>query len=317
MTYSLVANGRSRISAGVSHETQSAARLRRLRLRSVRCELPAIRYVNLEREALLRQLHPNDIQDLLRLSGAAGWNQTAADWLRVLGLAPAGCWGIENEGRIIATTTLICYGTQLAWVGMVLTDAEIRGKGFATRLIRHALDRAHHLGVGCVKLDATAVGRSLYEKLGFRPEQTVERWHRKGLGGSVHVRGTTLSLNTELDRSACGYDRTAWLEAMRLEGGTYVQTGGFLLTRSGSLNGYLGPYVARDRETARALLEQALSDNPDSGWFWDLLPGNREAQRLARSFAFAPCRTLTRMQMGESLAAEEAAVYAIAGFELG
>lgn len=253
----------------------------------------------------------------MRLSSAAGWNQTPADWLRVLELAPTGCWGIENEGRIIATTTLVCYGTQLAWVGMVLTDAEYRGNGFATRLVRHALDRAHDLGVGCVKLDATDVGRPLYEKLGFRTKETVERWHRQGLGGSVHVCGTTSSLNLELDRSACGYDRTAWLEAMRLEGGTYVQRGGFLLTRSGSLNGYLGPCVARDRGTARALLEQALSDNPDSGWFWDLLPGNREAPHLARSLAFAPCRSLTCMQMGESLAAGEAAAYAIAGFELG
>lgn len=266
---------------------------------------------------LLRQLHPNDIEDLLRLSTAAGWNQTSADWLRVLELAPTGCWGIETEGHIIATTTLVCYGTQLAWVGMVLTDAVYRGRGFATRLVGHALDYAHDLGVGCIKLDATSVGRPLYERLGFRPEQTVERWHRKGLGGPIHVRGTMLPLNLELDRSACGYDRATWLEAMRQDGGTYVQRGGFLLTRSGSLNGYLGPCVARDRGTACALVEQAFSDNPDCGWFWDLLPGSREAQHLAQSFAFAPCRILTRMQMGESLAAEEAAVYAIAGFELG
>jgi GNAT superfamily N-acetyltransferase len=271
----------------------------------------------LEPEALLRQLHRGDIQNLLWLSSDAGWNQTAADWSRVLELAPTGCWGIEVEGCIIASTTAVCYGTQLAWVGMVLTDAQYRGNGFATRLVRHALDRAHDLGVGCVKLDATTAGRPLYDKLGFRPEQTVERWHRKGSGASVHVRGTTLSLNPELDRSACGYDRRAWLEAMRSEGGTYVQSGGLLLTRSGLLNGYLGPCVAKDRQTARELIEQALSDNPDRGWFWDLLPGNREAQDLARSFEFAPCRTLTRMQMGESLAAEEAAVYAIAGFELG
>jgi len=265
----------------------------------------------------MRQLHPGDIQDLLRLSRDAGWNQSAADWSRVLELAPTGCWGIEVEGGIVATATLVCYGTQLAWVGMVLTDARYRGNGFATRLVRHALDCAHDLGARCVKLDATNVGRPLYEKLGFRAEQTVERWVRNGLRASVHLRGTTLSLNPELDRSACGYDRTAWLEAMRPDGGTYLRSGGFLLTRSGSLNGYLGPCIAKDRRTARELLAQALSDNPESGWFWDLLTANREAQDLARSFEFAPCRTLTRMQMGESLPAEEAAVYAIAGFELG
>jgi GNAT superfamily N-acetyltransferase len=265
----------------------------------------------------MRQLQPADIQDLLRLSSDAGWNQTAADWSRVLELASTGCWGIEAEGHIVATATVVCYGTQLAWVGMVLTDVRYRSNGFATRLVRHALDRAHELGVGCVKLDATNAGRPLYEKLGFRAEQTVERWVRKGLHTSVHVRGTTSSLNPELDRSACGYDRTAWLESIRPEGGTYLQSGGFLLTRPGSLNGYLGPCVAKNWRTARELVVQALADNPDTGWFWDLLSNNRDAQELARSFDFAPCRTLTRMQIGKGLPAEEAAVYAIAGFELG
>lgn len=266
---------------------------------------------------LLRQLHPHDIHDLLRLSNDAGWNQNAADWSRVLELRPTGCWGIEVEGRVVATATLVCYETQLAWVGMVLTDAHYRGNGFATHLVRHALDRAHDLRIRCLKLDATDAGRPLYEKLGFRAEQAVERWVRKGLGASVRVRGTTLSLNSELDRSACGYDRTPWLEAIRREGGTYLQSGGFLLTRSGSLNGYLGPCVAKDRGATRELLEQALSDNPDTGWFWDLLSANREAQDLARSLKFVPCRSLTRMQLGESFPAREAAVYAIARFELG
>jgi GNAT superfamily N-acetyltransferase len=265
----------------------------------------------------MRQLHPADIEVLLRLSSDAGWNQTTADWSRILELAPWGCWGIEVQGRIIATTTLVCYGTQLAWLGMVLADAQYRGRGFATRLVRHALDCAHDLGVGCVKLDATNAGRPLYERLGFRAEQTVERWERKGSGASVHIRGTTLLLNPELDRSACGYDRRACLESVRSEGGTYLQNGGFLLTRSGSLNGYLGPCVAKDRRTARELLEQALSDNPDSGWFWDLLPDNREARELAWLLEFAPCRTLTRMRVGKRLPAQEAEVYAIAGFELG
>lgn len=268
-------------------------------------------------EVFVRQLRLADMRELLRLSTEAGWNQTASDWLRLLELAPEGCWGIEVEGGIVATTTVVCYGTQLAWVGMVLTDARYRGNGFASRLVRQALKCAQDLGVRCIKLDATDAGRPVYERLGFRAEQTIERWVKRGLGATVHLRGRTLSLKPELDRSACGYDRIAWLEAMREEGGTYVHNGGFLLTRSGLHNAYLGPGVAEDARTAHELVEQALSENRDGGWFWDLLPSNREAQDLARLFDFVPCRTLTRMQFGEGLPSQERAVYAIAGFELG
>jgi len=28
-----------------------------------------------------------------------------------------GCFGVEVNGRLVATTTLLCYGRLLAWVG--------------------------------------------------------------------------------------------------------------------------------------------------------------------------------------------------------
>src|SRR5437879_9739238 len=115
----------------------------------------------------------------MRLKEAAGWNQTAADWQRVLGLEPDGCFAIECDGQVRATTTAVCFGRELAWVGMVLTDAQYRGRGFARQLMEHTLAHLRGKRMQWIKLDATDMGRPLYERLGFREEGSIERWIRR------------------------------------------------------------------------------------------------------------------------------------------
>src|SRR5258707_12869836 len=102
----------------------------------------------------------------------------------LVSLDPEGCLAIEVDNSVVATTTLLCHGERIAWLGMVLTHPHYRRKGFARRLIAHALERARLLGVPTVKLDATDEGRPLNETLGFRGEQPIERWMRPGAGSS-------------------------------------------------------------------------------------------------------------------------------------
>ena len=79
----------------------------------------------------LRRLVTSDLESALQLSAGAGWNQTKDDWRILLELTPDGCFAIEVDGQLAATTTLLSYGTRLAWVGMVLTRKEFQGRGFA------------------------------------------------------------------------------------------------------------------------------------------------------------------------------------------
>ena len=70
------------------------------------------------------------------MSNAASWNQLPGDWERLMALSPDGCFALECSGRLAATTTVVCHGTDLAWVGMVLTAPEFRRRGFAERPFR-------------------------------------------------------------------------------------------------------------------------------------------------------------------------------------
>ena len=128
----------------------------------------------------LRRLRAEDIPAAAQLSAQAGWNQTEEDWRTLLELSPDGCLAIEVDGHLAATTTLLCYGRRLAWIGMVLTKTEYQRRGFARRLMAHALETADTMGIATIKLDATDQGQPLYESLGFRSEQEIERWSRSG-----------------------------------------------------------------------------------------------------------------------------------------
>src|SRR5687767_9910723 len=118
----------------------------------------------------MRLLTSADVPQALELSAAAGWNQTPADWERMIELEPRGCFGIEADNRLVATTTLLTYGRDMAWIGMVLTHVDYQRRGYARLLVTAALELAAARAIPCTKLDATDQGRSLYASLGFEDE---------------------------------------------------------------------------------------------------------------------------------------------------
>jgi len=128
----------------------------------------------------IRLLRPSDVPACMALKDEEGWNQTEQDWLNLFAFAPDSCFGIEIDGILAATTTLVSYGTDLAWVGMVLTAAQYRRQGLASALMQHALDYLARNPVDWIKLDATVMGRLVYQRFGFADECALERWLRPG-----------------------------------------------------------------------------------------------------------------------------------------
>ena len=270
-----------------------------------------------------RLLTPNDLPQAMLLKEAAGWNQTRQDWHNVLALAPDRCFGIECDGILASTTTTVCYGRELAWIGMVLTHPEYRGLGLARRLMEHALENLEARQVEWIKLDATDMGRPLYLRLGFEDDCIIERWGRSpgpvaapsGLPTWVPERG-------DIDRQAFGADRLQLLRTLAPMGSAAANESDYAMGRPGSKAAYFGPCVSRSVEAARDLLCWFLSQHPQEAVYWDLLPANAEALRLARDFGFQPLRKLVRMARrgvagADKFMHDDSLVFAIAGFEYG
>lgn len=235
-----------------------------------------------------------------------------------MALEPAGCLAVECDGILVATATLVCYGSRLAWLGMVLTHPNYRRRGFARQLVTRALELADARGLETVKLDATEQGMGLYKDAGFREEHPIERWMGTAAGraqASLKFDGLEKGV-LELDPEAFPVDRSRLLQQLMTREPAFVCADGYLLRREGARAGYLGPCVARTAAAAERLLRECLAQT-NGPLFWDLLPGNAEAVRLATIFGFQPDRRLVRMDRGRKLEEAHDRIYAIAGFELG
>jgi GNAT superfamily N-acetyltransferase len=258
----------------------------------------------------VRLLRFADVPAALRLCATAGWNQTAEDWRRMIELEPEACFGVEVEGELVATTTLLCYGADLAWVGMVLTHPDHQRRGYGRQLVSAALDVARARQIPCIKLDATDQGRALYESLGFVVEQAIERWRGPGRSSVPAARAGVIPL--ELDKQAFGADRSRFLQA--LDSPPTTAENGYVMSRPGAHTRYLGPCIATDRRTAESLISATLAEGT---WFWDFLPSNHSAQALTTQFGFERVRRLVRMRVGKPIVTRDDWVFAIAGFEAG
>src|SRR6202034_3510140 len=79
---------------------------------------------------------------------------------------PDGCFLAIDDGQPVGTACGCVFG-EVAWINMVLVDEAQRGNGFGTALMRYVVEHLDERGVASIRLDATPLGRPVYEKLGF------------------------------------------------------------------------------------------------------------------------------------------------------
>ena len=270
-----------------------------------------------------RSLTAADIPQAMHLKNAAGWNQTAQDWLLLQELEPGGGFAVEEGGELASTATVITYGQELAWIGMVLTAPHLQRRGHAGRVVSRAIEYALERGVARIGLDATEMGFKLYQRFGFEPRGLVERWERPAYASSLApVPLEPWTPDPVLDMEAFGANRGRLLRALaRSESASVPEGGGFAMGRPGSAAVYFGPCVAKTTSAANILLRWFLGRHPSEPVCWDLLDSNSEALLLAREYGFHPARRLTRMMRIARLAQlpepDKSLVFATAGLELG
>jgi len=272
-----------------------------------------------------------DLPAAMALKEAAGWNQTEQDWRLLIELQPGGCFALETEGRVVATATAYCYGRELAWIGMVLALPEFRGRGFGSRVFQASVEFCEQRGVRCVKLDATDMGRPLYERAGFVGEYEVERWGGTAPSspaaahdGCVELTDARLQSLLAGDTTAFGTSRAELLCALRRhsEWAACLERAGSpvacALARPGSKARYFGPCVAQDATDAHTLLGAFFARHAGQAVFVDVPASNAAARSLLRGYGLEVRRTLLRMYRGPNdRPGEPSRIFGLAGFEYG
>jgi GNAT superfamily N-acetyltransferase len=261
-----------------------------------------------------------------------GWNQTLADWRRFLTMQPQGCFLAEWDGAPAGTATTVVYGSDLAWIGMVLVHPEYRRRGIGHSLLLKCVQYLRACRVRCIKLDATPQGRPVYGSLGFRDEWTLRRWETElstlvsetpdsGIRAWTEADAPRFDL---LDARAFGASRRQWMLALaqqcccaltyESESGAPIGCG---MLRRGARAFYLGPVSATSPQAGIALIEALTVQGHAGRVFWDIPDLNVAAVGWAKRHGFRMQRSLTRMWLGDNCGAgDPLEQFALAGPEL-
>jgi predicted N-acetyltransferase YhbS len=289
----------------------------------------------------IQNLREADIPEAMELKNALGWNQTPEDWRRFLQLSPEGSFKATRRGELVATGIAYVFD-RVCWIGMVIVKEGCRHQGVGRLIMSRCMRFSAEKGCNLIVLDATRGGISLYGRLGFRPEflvgtsqgtisqRTLAQLKAQEDRQLRRIRHRDLEAIVSLEAEAQGAVREALLVHLVKEypGRGFVcftpegGLGGFVLYRRGYHSVQVGPMIARDDETAGALLRSAFSDLVSAGEevpvVFTVPMNNSGIIKLIRSCGLAVDPRLTRMTRGlKRLHAREDLVYALSGPEKG
>jgi len=290
-------------------------------------------------EPVLHPLGTAYLDALVALSRSASWNQTGDDWRYMLSAGRG--WGLSApNGTVLASTLVLPYGPApghraefdarpgagFAWVSMVLVLPAHRRLGYASRLLRVAIDWLEAQGLDAL-LDATPAGHDVYLQQGFVDTWGFARYQRAAGPAAGAADTTAPSAETArtpaamadtpaairplhaddwptilaLDAPAFGGCRETLLRSLaaRLPAAARIaccgeRVTGFVFGRPGREATQIGPLVANDLPTAIALLEAALA-GVSSAVYVDAPDCHAPWRAALQAMGFGQQRTFTRM----------------------
>lgn len=280
--------------------------------------------------ARVRVFTQRDIDRAIALTDLEAWGYTRADFLRLLGLNPEGCFVAEEDDHVVAVLSTTVYG-RLAFLGAVIVQPDRRGQGIGDAMMRVALEHLDSRGVETVRLNAYLNVVPFYERLGFRQEYENVRWTGPPMDA---VPFTAQPLSREqlprvahFDRIFFGADREDLLRSLAKEfPRTFLvverqgQVAGFIVGNTSSPACEIGPWVVNpNREGAGPDLFHGLVHGANARTVSFTAPApNRRAQGLSRRLGYREVFRTVRMVRGrDAHHGRPEGIWALAGLEKG
>lgn len=262
--------------------------------------------------------HRNDLPRFLALAHGEGWVAEEWEFDFLMKEFPEGCLSMaDDKGEGIAFITALKHGTS-GWLGNLIVAKEVRRRGHGEVLFRRALGLLRDSGAQTVWLTASATGKSLYERYGFRNIDTIVRWTGSGrrdvpASPDVAVPACTNEAILGIDRETWDDRRDALLEATVGRGILLQNTAGFVVVQPSGNNWQVGPFSATDHSTAGLLLEAALSVVPSGAKVCVDAPArNSEASHLFAHSGMQPSGINSLMYTGTAPAYRPELLYGLA-----
>jgi len=202
-----------------------------------------------------------DVPAAAALSASFGWPHRTEDWALMLRM---GCGlKLATQDGLQGTIMWWTQGNQMATFGMVMVPDALQGQGIGTHLMQAAIEA--NAGK-TLALNATPEGMTLYQRSGFRAVGIT--CQNQGIasgagdaGGAVTLAGRYVGPQIiALDQAVTGLMRAPILQSLIMVSDLAVvmdpQSGliGYALSRVFGKGRVIGPVVAPDAQTAKALI---------------------------------------------------------------
>jgi len=216
------------------------------------------------------------------LSERAGWNQTLADLKAMISHAPheicTASYQLKKQMIPLGSGVSLPVNDDLCWIGMILVHPELRRQGIARSIMHACLVHARiDQNKAIVGLDATPLGKQVYDSLGFKDSFTIWRsfvstsWKYSQLSIESIVPFELGSIKKYLNKKNYT-ERTKIIELLgKLPGSKNFMAKskngiqGFVMSRPGRLKPFIGPIIADSDEVAKSLLANVLRYWKNSG----------------------------------------------------
>ncbi len=231
------------------------------------------------------QISPNDngVEIIKLLAERAGWNQTSED-IELMNMNAKGgtfiaMYRLNGHDISLGSGVVLPVSDHLSWIGMILVHQELRRQGIAGAMMRTCLSHIRlQQKQAIIGLDATPLGKQVYESLGFKDSFLIWRSviNTKQQKSKVSTfQFIPFDLQKVLDYlSKIGYmERQRIVQILATIPDSYNlmithegKISGFALSRPGRLKPFIGPVIADSKELAYALLMKALTHWENNGF---------------------------------------------------
>ena len=276
----------------------------------------------------IRKIGVGDRESVFGWVEALGWNPGERDAECLLEVDSDGAFMAERDGKPVGCATGIAYDGEFGFVGALVVDPAMRGRGPATALAiyRHLLA---HLGERNVGMDAMPATKKFFEATGCLP--AYRHWRFEGELPKGERYGAAVRAAEIPFEAICAYDAEnfparrekflrAWLGAY---GG-----GGWAIERDGRLAGFgvvrrarrgwrVGPLLADDPAAAEGLLLAMGASCGGGAAALDVPESNAAAVALAKNFGMKETFETTRMYSRRIPDLSTEKTYSIASYEFG
>ena len=251
-----------------------------------------------------------DIPFAAELSEIERWGNVEADYHRLYGFEPEGCFIAREDERRVGMITSITYG-DYAFLASLIVSSDCRGRGIGTELMKRAIYYVRSRDIENIELDGEMPAVPIYRRLGFKDKYLSLRFLRRPAeyeSATVTVNAPSVDRVVEFDHRMTGLKRGRVIRRFCEEFADDVYVVG-----DGTIDAYaivlpgerelrsIGPVIAQNADDFGALIRAIVSRYQNHALSIGVPEISREAISVLLEHGFCYTQPSLRMYLGDRL----------------